>query len=263
VNKNGILSNFLSGLSLAFAILSQQFYLIVFCFYILFQFFNKYRAEKNIKSLKELLFFSMPISLPLILFFFWGGLTHPNYIAWGTNFQFENLTSVLVVLGGTLFPILIFKLSSLNKIKLAVSLLLSILLVIFVFPLWVNAPTVGGILGYTFHSLAIIDKYSTISAFIIKVVLCFLGIGSLLIFYDFKENNKTKFLYILFIIMVFGFSLNKLPSERHMLPLVTLGYLLAFSSNTKISILTFWLSIQIIIGSVYFYYIMFAYQVGG
>ena len=259
-NKNGSLNKFISGIFLALAILSQQFYLIVFFFYMIFLWYNDYHSKKNIFPSKDLILFSIPLIVPLILFYFWGGLTHHNFSARAVNFRFENLTSVLIISGSALFPFLIFKIQYITRIKLAVILSISMVLVLFASPLWVNAPTVGGISGYTFHSIAIINEYNSILTFIIKVSLCFLGISSLLLLYKTKGDTNTRLLYFLFITMIVGFSMSNMPSERHMLPLIALGYLLAISYDIKVSILRLWLGIQVIIGSGYFYYIMFVYQ---
>ena len=162
--KTGI-NIFFSGLSLALAVLCQQFYLIVFVFYIGYRLYKEYFTESGSKSLLSLIYFLLPFILPLIVFVLWGGLTHRNYRSWGTGFSFVNLTGVLVTLGSVLFPYMIFNIKEIKVRGLITLLFLSVLLVLFAFPVWVNQPTVGGISGLTFNFLDKVNDYSGASVF--------------------------------------------------------------------------------------------------
>ena len=247
---------FISGLSLSLAVLCQQFYLIVLVFYFPILFYRRYKQSELRFIWQELLLFILPFVLPGILFLIWGGLTHPSYAAWGAAFSLKNLTGVLAVLGSCLFPFLIYKIRDTNLKILTLFFVLSFLLVFFYFPLWVSAPTPGGISGYTFHVLSIINSYSSLVGFIAKAFLVFLGISSFYIFYKMISEDKIRLLYIIFIILAFGFTLNQLPSERHLLPLIVCAYLLVFSGELKPSVLRIWLLLQVITGASYFYSIM-------
>ena len=260
VTRKSGLNILFAGLSLAAAVLCQQFYLIVFVFYIAYCMYKEYLTTSGSKSLLSLTYFLIPFILPLIVFLLWGGLTHPNYNSWGTGFSFVNFTGVLVTLGSVLFPYTIFNIKEIKVQGLITVLFLSVLLVLFAFPLWVNQPTVGGISGLTFHFINKLNDYNGTVSFIFKLLFCFLGISSFLIFFKNSNNNKSWFLLLLYIVLAIGFSLNRLPSERHMLPLITTAYLFVFNLTNKQIILKYWLVYQIIIGSVYFYYIMFVYK---
>ena len=260
VKKSNRTGYFLGGLSLSLAILSQQFYLVVFVFYLGFQLFNTKKTNFNKDKLFDILLFILPFILPVVVFIFWGGLTHPSYRYWGAEFNIKNLTSLFIVLGSAMLPFLIFSVAQIRKLYLVILLPLSVLLVLFAYPEWVNQPTVGGISGYTFHSLALVGNFSSISSFLLKVLLCSLGLFSLVILYNKGGSDKRKLLYFLFITLAIGFTFNKLPSERHLLPLIAVAYMLTFSVIKKDVIYRVWLTFQIIIGSVYFYYIMFIYS---
>jgi len=260
VKKDNRIGYILGGLSLSLAILSQQFYLVLFVFYIGFLLYNFKKYNFNKEKLLDILLFILPFILPIVVFILWDGLTHPNYRYWGTEFNIQNITSVFIILGSALLPFLIFGIERIRKLHLVFILSISVLLVLFAYPEWVNKPTAGGILGYTFHSLALIGDFSSIISFLLKVSLCLLGLLSLVILYNKTGSDKRKLLYFLFITLVIGFTFNKLPSERHLLPLIAVAYLLSFSVIKKDTIYKIWLAFQLIIGSVYFYYIMFIYS---
>jgi len=260
VKKSNRTGYFLGGLSLSLAILSQQFYLIVFLFYIGFLLYDfpNYKLKKE-KLLNALLFI-LPFILPLVVFISWGGITHPAYRYWGTEFNIQNVTSVFIILGSAMLPFLIFSIAGIRKLHLLFLLSISLLLIIFAYPEWANEPKEGVISGYTFQSLSFIGNFSSIPSFLLKVLLCLLGLLSLLILYNKTGNDKNRLLYFLFLFLVIGFCFNKLPSERHLLPLVSIAYLISFSFIKKKVIYRVWFVFQLIIGSVYFYYIMFIYS---
>lgn len=262
IEKKTPINIFLAGFSLAAAVLCQQFYLVVLLFYIGYNLYKEFLTESGSKSVLSLFYFLLPFILPLLVFVLWGGLVHPKYRAWGSGFSFLNLTGVLVTLGSALFPYIIFSFKEIKVQGLISVLFLSILLVLFAFPVWVNQPTVGGISGLTFNFLSKVNDYSSVFAFILKLLFCFLGLSSFVIFAKKVEDEKSRLLLLLYSVLAIGFSLNKLPSERHMLPLIAIAYLFVFNQSVKEYVLRYWLAYSIIIGSVYFYYIMFVYKVG-
>ena len=195
----------------------------------------------------------------MILFLLWGGLVHPAYTAWGAAFSFTSLTAVIVILGAVLLPYMAFNIKEIKLKELPVILILSLLLVVFAFPVWVNQPTVGGISGITFNFLAKVDGYISVFSFVLKVLFCFAGISSFVVFFRKADDDKSRFILLLYIVLAIGFSLNRLPSERHILPLIVTAYIFIFNQINKNYILKYWLGYQLIIGTVYFYYIMFGY----
>jgi hypothetical protein len=196
----------------------------------------------------------------LIVFVLWGGLVHPAYRAWGSGFSFTNLTGVLVTIGSALFPFLIFNIKEVKIPALLIITIVSVMLVVFAFPVWVNQATEGGISGLTFNFLHKVNDYSSIASFILKLWFCLSGISSFFIFFKKMLDDKSRLLLFLYIVLAIGFSLNKLPSERHMLPLIAVAFLFIFNRVNKNFICKYWLAYSVIIGSIYFYYIMFAYK---
>lgn len=259
IQKKGNGRIFLAGLSLAAAVLCQQFYLIVFVFYAGYLMYKEFRLKVSLESLLNVSYFLLPFILPVIVFLFWGGLVHPSYQAWGTVFGLSGLTGVLVTLGAVLLPYIAFNIKEIKVVVLIILLIVSVFLAVFAFPVWVSQPTEGGITGITFNFLSKVNDFSSVLSFILKTSFCFLGIASFVIFFKRIIDDKSKLLYLLYTALAIGFSLNRLPSERHMLPLIVTAFLIVFNQESKASVLKPWLAYQVIIGGVYFYYIMFSY----
>lgn len=259
IDKKNIFFTFLSGLCLAAAILTQQFYLIVFMFYAGYLIYKTSKSNLNSESIFRLLFFLIPIIIPAVLFIVWQGLVHPNYRSWGVSLNLSTVTSVIVTLGAVFLPYSLFNLDKINFRSLIIITIISILLITFAYPVWVNQPTPGGISGLTFNFLIRVNTYNAYLSFGMKLLFSVLGISTFLSFYIQLSDEKIKLYYFLFIVLAIGFALNKLPSERHMLPLIVTGLLLAITNVRKEIMLKIWLGYQIIIGSVYFYYIMVGY----
>ena len=259
IQKKGNERIFSAGLSLAAAVLCQQFYLIVFVFYAGYLMYKEFRLKVSLESLLNVSYFLLPFILPVIVFLFWGGLVHPSYQAWGTVFGLSGLTGVLVTLGAVLLPYIAFNIKEIKVVVLIILLIVSVFLAVFAFPVWVSQPTEGGITGITFNFLSKVNDFSSVLSFILKTSFCFLGIASFVIFFKRIIDDKSKLLYLLYTALAIGFSLNRLPSERHMLPLIVTAFLIVFNQESKASVLKPWLAYQVIIGGVYFYYIMFSY----
>lgn len=259
IQKKGNERIFLAGLSLAAAVLCQQFYLIVFVFYAGYLMYKEFRLKVSLESLLNVSYFLLPFILPVIVFLFWGGLVHPSYQAWGTVFGLSGLTGVLVTLGAVLLPYMAFNIKEIKVVVLIILLIVSVFLAEFAFPVWVSQPTAGGITGITFNFLSKVNDFSSVLSFILKASFCFSGMASFVIFFKKIIDDKSKLLYLLYTALAIGFSLNRLPSERHMLPLIVTAFLFVFNQESKASVLKPWLAYQVIIGGVYFYYIMFSY----
>lgn len=260
IEKKGNGRIFLAGLSLAAAILSQQFYLVVFVFYTGYLLYKKFLTDSDSKTALNVFYFLVPLIFPLILFLIWGGLVHPAYREWGTSVGLSSFTGVLVTLGAVLLPYIAFNIKEIKGKEVSILLILSLLLVVFAFPVWVNRPTINGISGITFNFLSKINDINSVLSLILKTSFCFLGMASFIIFFNKITDNKSKLLYILYIALAIGFSLNRLPSERHMLPLIVTAYLFVFNQVNKQIVLRYWLGYQLFIGLIYFYYIMFLYK---
>lgn len=255
IRKDSLFSWFLSGLFLSAAILSQQFYLILIPTS-LFLFFKRIPIVdfSTVQAIKLIIHF-IPLTSPILLFIFWGGLTHPNYDHHAIAFSPTNITSIITILGFTFLPIFVFKLSDIvNNKRIFYFLAVAFLLSIFLTPTWANGAGPGKISGLTFHGLEIISNYSLTTKYLLQVILIISGLE--ILFQLFKLNNKT--LLVMAIFFLIGFSFNVVLSERHLLPLIILVFLSLLQKQSN-KLLSFWLPYQATLGCIYFYY-LFAYN---
>lgn len=264
-------SKLISGLLLSFAVLSQQFYLIIYLTLILYFLilksnaaenlhFNKYLDLKFQISHRQIFLFSFSILIPLILFINWGGLTHPDFRVWRLKPNLINITSISIILGGMLFPYVLINIKQIDKKVFFICSILSLLLILFAAPVWTNTPQEGGIRGLTFHALALIGKQIPLMEFLLNVVLSTTGLLSLLLIIQSGLIGKSFFIPLMILIFIAGFALTNLLSERHLLPLIVLSYIYIFKTQIDKLFLKFWFAIQTSIGLIYFYYIMFIYN---
>lgn len=173
-----------------------------------------------------------------------------------------NLTGLLAVTGSVLFPYFIFKIKQISKTGILIASITGLLLGIFTFPEFTNHPQPESISGYTFHFIHFIGEKSHLTGIFLQIIFVFTGCSSLLLIL--QEGMKEIFFpgFILFFVLFAGFCFNALPSERHLLPLVVLGYLLILRSEDDIKLLRYWTGYNVIIGTIYFYYIMIVYKIG-
>lgn len=261
IRKNNAVYTFTGGVSLALAILCQQFYLIVIPFFFLYKLLIV-KGKMSQSLTKEFALFVVPV-LPIIpLFLAWEGLAHPNYQVFRLNFHFEYITGVILVIGSLLFPYIVFKIKEI-KLNIFISVfLISILLSLFLFPVWSNIPMPGYISGFNFKVISKIEVYSFLLALILKVLLISSGLLGLVIFS--LNRNKIDLFYVAMITaFILGFSISSILSERHMLPLIVLIYIIVFKFLNNVKYPLIWVSWQILLGGVYLYNILFVYKIPG
>ncbi|HPO55868.1 MAG TPA: hypothetical protein PKY46_07680 [Ignavibacteriaceae bacterium] len=252
---------FCGGASLALAVLSQQFYLIVIPFYLLFKLFSV-KGRITLGLFIELSLFSIPFLPVIILFVVWNGLAHPNFQAWGLDFHIEYFTGILLVSGSVLFPYTIFKIKEIKRNLLISVILISVILSLFVFPIWSNTPIPGYISGLNFQAISRVESLNRFLGLLIKVFLISNGILGLILIVINKSKIDLFFLFML-LSFIIGFLISNMLSERHMLPLIVLLFLIVFKFLKDIKYPHLWAAWQALVGSVYFYYILFSYKLPG
>lgn len=258
LNDDGAFNKFLVGIAISFAILSQQFYLILlapYCIKIITEFV---RVNDKKRFFKEQFLFLLPLTLVGGLFIIWGGLTHPFFHYHGVEFRIENVTSILILIGSTFFPFALFKIINLNRRLILGFICISLLLCFFAYPIWINMPTIGGISGYTFRMLAFLESINFYLGLFVKSSFTFLGFIS--IYLIIKNVINKPFLLIIFLFLLIGFTFNSILSERHMLPLIVTGYLIVLPLTEVKLIKYLWLPYQVTTGIIYFIFINFIYK---
>jgi len=159
---------------------------------------------------------------------------------------------------------IIIKKDNYKKIKiswLAVYLFSAILLNAFFNPQWDIIGGPGKISGYTYHVLEYLNVWGFLPGLFIKIVLSAIGISTLHLLFLSLTDRNDKLYYVLIILFIIGFTFSTPLSERHILPLVILLYLLLFPKIKNKLIIKIWLVTQILIGSVYYYYWIFLQKV--
>lgn len=252
---------FVSGLSAALGILSQQFLIALPAAFVLFQIYKKIKNHKKI-NISKLALYSLPLAAPVILFSLWGGLTHPNYVGiHKISFGVYNLTSQFTIIGFFFIPVVFLFLKNTNKKILLVLLLISIVLVIFFSPEWYFRGMKGKITGMTFHIIDLSSFAGSFVPFVIKIVLCFCGFFVLYNAWTKRNNNDTVlFLSILAAVFIILYLFNVVLSERYLAPLITVLYLIILPALENKKVLYLWLSLQVILGSFYAYYWVYLMQ---
>ena len=258
LNKQNLRSIFFGGIFNSLAILCQQFYLVVPIWF-LYKLFIDYKNGNDLKYISKRFFlFFLPLLLPLLLFVKWGGISNKNFPEHTVSFSFislTNVTAILAILGGLFFPLIFEKMSKI-KFKLAlIFFIVALLLTIYASPHWHLVGGKGMISGYTYKVINTIITYIPTFAFILELILIFFGLLTLFLLYTKRNENKIiNDYYILIIILIAGFIPFGMLSERHLLHLIFLVFLIVFYKiryrSTKLVILAY----QIILGSIYFYY---------
>lgn len=255
IDEEGIMHQILSGLALCFAVLSQQFYLVMAALPVAVILFRGKDSVPLDRGLISICVVILCLSPAFILFYFWGGLTHPNFRTWGVQFSVHNLTGVLSVLGITFLPVILSELKKIDRKLMVIFLGLSIILSVFFFPTWSEIPGPGVMPGMTFNLLERISVFSSLTGYFAKSLLIFMGISSLFVMIRNKFSNPVLLSALMLIVV--AFSINKIPSERHMLPLVATAMIIMFPSVKPSYARDYWLPYQAMIGITYFFYMMF------
>ncbi len=257
INKSFRYSPFLSGLSTSFGILSQQFLLTFPFAYIIYNSLLKLKKEVSGLSFKSVLFFCLPLVVPLILFFFWGGITHNNFRAHAISFQPSHLTAILSIIGITFIPFIITNFKNILTKSSLIIALLSIVLGVFFIPNWQVRGGSSQITGYTFHLFDLVNRYIPLFYNLVIPLAVFLGLQTLFIIYKKINLNLELLLLISCLTFIAGFTFNELLAERHLLPLITLLYLLILPKMPKGFLLVVWTSTQVIFGLLYLFYSLY------
>ena len=195
--------------------------------------------------------FLIPMLLPFLLFYKWGGFTviHSHKII----FNISNITGVLTVIGFWFLPFTLQKMKCI-KLKLFIFMgILSFILGIFYKPVWSQYFNLGSFTGFTFHAIEVSSKLNEFIPWLITIILTFSGLSCLvLIFRDVTEDYKKIFcLIILFFLLIYSFHI--LIGERHLIHLLVLIFALTLTKlNTRISLI--WFISMIFIGTIYFFY---------
>jgi len=254
--KETKLRSFSSGLSGAAALLSQQFIIALPFAFAVWKFLKRKDPFER-KGITNYILFFLPFIIPAILFITWGGLTHPNWRFHSPTIDFTHFTALFTILGGVFFPFIIDKIKAINKSESIALMILSLLLTIFFVPNWGEYGWEGQVTGYTYNFLTRVNDISSILFFVIHFVLCFSGLQIFTIIIRSGKNRMEMLIIITALILSFIYFFDTVFSERHLLPLVALLFILVIPRIQNKLLLNLWIIYQVVFGSVYFYYWLF------
>ncbi|MEM4260919.1 MAG: hypothetical protein QXG00_06790 [Candidatus Woesearchaeota archaeon] len=256
IQSETILKWFWVGLSVAAAILSQQFYLVLIPAILLHIIFFD---ESDIKSkvLKSFIFIVTSLLLTLPIFIIWNGLTHPNYTFHQINLDFTKFTSIFLISGSILFFYFLSVIKNLDKKVFAIFLAVSFLLNTFLYPEFSIKGGYEKITGYTFHFIHIIENFNYVLSFLVRFFLVSIGLYGVYDLINKMVTQKDFILSLILILIIVGFMFNELLAERHLLPLVVLLILYSSFQIKSKHLLNLWFFFQVILGSGYFIYYLF------
>jgi len=219
----------LSHLFFALAVLSQQWMLIIIFSIILNEITLFLKKDISLNYLlKSILYKIIIISPALLLFYSWGGLTHPNFQAHTLKPSFEHLNAVLANLGFAGLFISLFSIKKYFKI--------SYIPLIFIIPIiWLTIPIhsehhgIEVITGVAAQLSSQISKFILIPYKINMLVLIIFGILLLMLTISKRDNDFLKYTLLGFIIALTS---NTRLGASHIF--VSLPFLfLLFSSELK------------------------------
>lgn len=219
-------SNFIVGLFLSCAVLCQQFYLMVPIAIMITEFFMAFRqkSDNRVQLFKRMvisyILLGLPLIVPFLLFFKWGGLTHPNFREFTLAFYPSTLVAILFVSGFNYMPYLLQSIRQINKWEISIASLLSIILVLLFRPTFISYGQGAGLFtGLTYHLITISEKiHPSISAFLMMGLVC----SGILIFIKLFKSISSGFDYILSassLLFILAYLTFTQIGERHLLPL--------------------------------------------
>ncbi len=247
-----------SGFSTAAGILSQQFILAFPAAFTLYYVSIKIKQNVSLKYFQFILFY-LPLIVPLVLFIIWGGLTQPLWRFHYPTIDITHLTAIFTITGGIFFPYLLSNIKTIKKVPLIVIAAISLILVCYFTPGWSYIGGFQQVTGYTFNFINKVGLISGILAFLIQILLCFSGIY---LFYQLSilsKNHLEKILFFSAVLFLALFFFNTVFSERHLLPMISILFLLCIPKIKNKIILNGWIIFQILFGIIYFYYLFFVH----
>lgn len=256
----------LIGIFISLAVLSQQFYLMLIPAFLLYL---KFSPDKIKIKVRYGILFILPILILVSpIFLMWNGLTHPNYSFHSTNIDFTKITAILLVIGVTFFFYFLSLLKYFNKKLFILSLFLSLILNLFLYPDFSIKGGFERITGYTFHFIHLATKFNFFIGFLTRYIAVTIGIY---VIYDlFKKMiiNKSNYNDIIFFLilsmMMLGFIFNTLLAERHLLPIIVFLVIYSIKTISSKLLVKIWLGVHMFIGTLYYLYYLFfqpSYQI--
>lgn len=260
-NDESLKNLFLAGVFLGLATLSQQYYLPIlgayFFYFILID--NGARILRiNSKFIIKLLFVLLPPAiLILMILILWKGLVPTHFRFHEIKLDRFNITLILTAIGTFLLPVTMLNLKNYKRYLLRI-FLVALLLALLNFPKFSIVGGYGLATGLSFNFINIFENKIFFLGLLLKIVFITSGLIVLLeILSNLRHDKLKKLLSLCFIFLFIGYVFNTILAERHLLPLIVISYLLLLPSIKNQKYIVFYSILQILIGSIYYYYYLY------
>lgn len=230
--QHSLSGEFLTGLAFSMAVLCQQFFLVI-PFAIIayrgcsFLFTKKMKRRQSFQQLfLSNLLLAVPLILPFALFFYWGGLTHPNFRSHTLAFYPSTVVAILFVTGFYFSPYIFFRRKKIKSVEAIASLSFSILLVTVFKPVFSDFQGPGLFTGLVFHLITIPGEIHPFISSILMTALTSLGV---LVLVELVKSLKSRSDFALITMaagLLLAYSFNTQIGERHLSGLMMILFLL-------------------------------------
>ena len=226
---------FLTGLSFSMAVLCQQFFIVIPLAIIAYRGLSflitkeMYRKQSFQHLCLSNLLLVIPLLLPVALFFYWGGLTHPNFRGHSLAFYPSTVVAILFVTGFYFSPYIFFRRKKIKAVEAIASLFLSVVLIMAFKPIFSDFQGPGLFTGLVFHLITIPGKIQPLITTILMTGLTTLGI---LVFVELVKSLRSRSDFTLITVVAFlllAYSFNTQIGERHLSGLMMILFLLLLS----------------------------------
>lgn len=260
--KDTFMAYLVSGIAVAFAILCQQFYLVLPAVFLIIIVLRK-NDKRTLHKVINVLIFLLPLVLPLLLFYSWGGITHPRYQPYAVsgpglqaflnNIPPANFTAILAICGFYLFPLTIMRVHQLKLSWIATAAVASLLLAVFNSPEYSSSQGFNQVTGLVYRLLNTLYITSPFVKTVAESVLVFSGLTSVYSILALENNSARVIIKLtaagLFIVLM----LNSLLSERHLVSLVVFLLLMVPAFALPKKMLVTWVVLFAILSNLYAY----------
>lgn len=248
----------LAGIFFSLAVLCQQFYVLAPIGIVVYKLIRLiaqkgYTNRKLIgRELAAASLLTIPLLIPFLLFFTWGGITHPNFSSHSLGFYPTTIVAVLFVLGFYFFPYLLLSAKRISVKEAIAAICVAVPLVWKFSPEFSEFQGPGKFTGLVFHLITLFGK---IHYSLVPLVMSVLVGAGLLVMVRLIQNLHTVFEYTIALIaglLFLSYCVNTQIGERHLSGMMLLLFLLLIPGIRKAGL--FYSAFISLLGISYFFY---------
>lgn len=231
--------DFAAGCFLALAVLCQQFYLGIPVAVVFSRFLAaRIRGEKGLpfpdrQTLISTAFLVVPLIVPIMLFFAWGGLTHPNFRQHAVGIYPSTITATFTVTGFYFAPFLLQEFRNLKRSMTVIALGISIILALAWTPVFTDRYGPGEFAGVVHHLIALAGRIHPFVPMLLTILLTFSGILVLILVWKGPKREWEYQFYASCILLAIAYACYTYIGERHLLGFLVILFLLVLPRMRK------------------------------